>query len=202
MKIIVINGTIGVGKLTTAKKLADVTEYPVLHNHLIRDVLVDFFKQNSDAYTKLTWQMRLGIVNEMVSEGRSGLIWTALLSKLPKIRKFYDELEEIMHKTGGEVYYVRLTCELEEQKRRVVGEDRRTHKKIMNVEEFEERMKSIDIFTETPPDKTIEIDTTNLNPDEVAKKIISEFNLDEKNTELNNEKKSLDNPSENIFKLH
>lgn len=202
MKIIILNGTVGVGKLTTAKKLADATEYPILHNHLIRDVLVDFFEQNSDAYTKLTWQMRLGIVNEMVNERRHGLIWTALLSRLPKIRKFYDDLEEIIHKTGGEVYYVRLFCDLEEQKRRVVGEDRKLHKKIINVEEFEQRMKSIDLFIATPPDRTIEIDNTYLTPDEVVKKIITAFNLDEKNKELNNEKKLLDNVWENTFKPH
>lgn len=192
----------GVGKLTTAKKLSNVTEYPVLHNHLIRDVLVDFFKQNSDAYTKLTWQMRLGIVNEMVNDGRHGLIWTALLSPLPNIRKFYDELEEIMHKAGGEVYYVRLFCELEEQKRRVVSEDRRAHKKIVDVEEFEERMKSINIFTATPSDRTIEIDNTHLTPEEVVGKVVSIFSLDEKNKELNSEKEFSNQLIQNIFKLH
>lgn len=200
MKIIILNGTIGVGKLTTAKKMADVTEYPILHNHLTRDLAVNFFKPNSDAYTKLVWDIRLSIVNEMVNEGRSGLIWTAILSSSPGIRKYYDDLEGIIHKAGGEVYYVRLFCDLEEQKRRVVGEDRKLHKKIFNVDEFEQRMKSIDIFTATPADRTIEINTTNLNPDEVVRKIISEFNLDEKNTELSSEKKSLDNPSKNIFK--
>lgn len=202
MKLIILNGTIGVGKLTTAQKLADVTEYPILHNHLTRDLAVNFFKPNSDAYTRLVWDIRLSVVNELVGDGRPGLIWTALLSSSPVIRKFYDDLEEIIHKDGGEVYYVKLTCELEEQKRRVVSEGRKAHKKIFTVEEFEERMKSIDLFTATPPDRTIEIDSTHLTPDEVAKKIIATFNLDEKKRELNTEKKILDNPSRITFKPH
>lgn len=197
MKLVVLNGTMGVGKLTTAKKLADVTEYPILHNYLIRDVLVNFFEQNSDAYTKLTWQMRLGIVEEMISEGRSGLIWTALLSKSPRIRKLYDELEEMLHKVGGEVFYVNLTCELEEQKRRVVSDDRKEHKKILTTEEFEQRMKSVDIFNATPSDRTIEIDNTHLTPDEVAKKIVTTFNLDKINKELSNENQFPDEANEN-----
>lgn len=202
MKIIILNGTIGVGKLTTARKLADATEYPILHNHLTRDLAVNFFKANSDAYTRLVWDIRLSVVKELVNDGRPGLIWTALLSSSPAIRKFYDDVEEIIHKTGGEVYYVNLFCDWEEQKRRVVSEDRKEHKKIFNVSEFEQRMKDIDLFTATPPDRTIEIDNTNLSPDEVAKKIIATFNLDEKKGELNNEKKSIDNPSKNIFKPH
>ena len=67
---------------------------------------------------------------------------------------------------------------------------------------FEQRMKSIDIFTATPPDRTLEIDNTHLTLDEVVKKIIFAFNLDEKNIELNQEKKLLDNPGKDTFKLH
>src|ERR1039457_700316 len=109
MKLIVLNGTIGGGKLTTAKKLADMTEYPILHNHLTRDLAVNFFKPSSDAYTKLVWDVRFSIVNEMINERRSGLIWTTLSTSSPAIRKFYDELEGIVHQAGGEVYYVQLT---------------------------------------------------------------------------------------------
>ena len=189
MKLIILNGTIGVGKLTTAKKLADATEYPILHNHLTRDLAVNFFEPNSDAYTRLVWDIRLSVVNEMVSDRRPGLIWTALLSGSPVIRRFYDKLEGIIHEAGGEVYYINLTCELEEQKRRVVSEDRRAHKKIFTVEEFEQRMKDVEIFTATPYDRTIEIDNTRLTLDEVVKKIIATFDLDEKNRELNHEKR-------------
>jgi hypothetical protein len=202
MKIIILNGTIGVGKLTTAKKLSDMTEYPVLHNHLTRDLAVNFFKPNSEAYTKFVWDIRLSIVNEMIGEGRPGLVWTALLSGTPAIRKYYDDLEEIIHKAGGEVYYVNLNCELEEQRRRVVGEDRKEHGKIVSVEEFEQRMKSVDIFTATPPDRTMEIDSTHLKPEDVAKKIIMEFHLDEKKGELSNEKNTFVSPNKNIFKPH
>lgn len=202
MKLIVLNGTIGVGKLTTAKKLAEVTEYPVLHNHLTRDLAINFFKPNSDAYTRLVWDIRLSVVSELINDERPGLIWTALLSGSQVIRKYYDDLEEIIHKAGGEVYYVNLTCELEEQKRRVVSEDRKEHKKIFDVKEFEQRMQSIEIFTATPPDRTIEIDNTHLTPDEAVKKINDAFNLDEKDQELNRQNKPLDETNENNPKLH
>lgn len=200
MKLIVLNGTIGVGKLTTAKKLAEVTEYPILHNHLTRDLAVNFFKQSSEAYTRLVWDIRLSVVKELVNDGCSGLIWTSLTSGSPVIRKYYEELEGIVRRVGGEVYYVHLTCELGEQKKRVVGEDRKEHKKIVNVEEFEQRMKSIELFTATPPDRTIEIDSTHLTPEEVARQIIARFNLDEKNKEL---KKELSGPPDKpTFKIH
>lgn len=200
MKVIVLNGTIGVGKLTTAKKLSDVTEYPILHNHLTRDLAVNFFEPGSDAYTRLVWDIRLSVVNELVSDRRHGLIWTSLTSGSPIIRKYYEELEEIVRRAGGEVYYVHLACELNEQKKRVVGEDRKEHKKISTVEEFEQRMKSIELFTDTAPDRTIEIDSTNLLPEEVARKIVDRFNLDEKDKEL---KKELSDPTDKpTFKIH
>lgn len=200
MKIVVLNGTIGVGKLTTAKKLANVTEYPILHNHLTRDLAINFFKPNSEAYTRLVWDIRLSVVNELISDGRHGLIWTSLTSGSPVIRKYYEELERIVRKVGGEVYYVHLACELDEQKKRVVGEDRKEHKKIFTVEEFEQRMKTIELFTATPPERTIEIDNTKLSPEEVARQIILRFNLDEKNKEM---KKELTNPTDKpSFKTH
>lgn len=61
-------------------------------------------------------------------------------------------------------------------------------------------MKSVDLFTVTPPDRTIEIDNTHLSPEDVAKQIVTAFNLDEKNKELKNELPSLaDKPA---FKIH
>lgn len=200
MKLIVLNGTIGVGKLTTAKKLADITEYPILHNHLTRDLAVNFFRPNSDAYTRLVWGIRLSVVNELVNDGCRGLIWTSLTSGSPVIRKYYEELERIVRHVGGEVYYVHLACEFDEQKKRVVGEDRKEHKKISTVEEFEQRMKTVELFTATPPERTIDIDNTNLLPEEVARQIADRFNLDDKNKELNKELSGLtDKP---IFKIH
>ena len=199
MKLIILNGSMGVGKLTTANKLADVTGYPILHNHLTKDLATSFFKVNSEAYTRFLWTMRLSIVRELISEKCPGLIWTAVLQSEPAIRKYYSELEEIVHNTGGEIYYARLFCELEEQKKRVVSEERLKHKKITTVEELEKVMKNRELYTATPPERTIEIDNTHLTPDEVAKKIRATFNLDEKNKELGNEINPLDNSP---FKLH
>lgn len=189
----------GVGKLTTANKLADITGYPILHNHLTKDLASSFFKLNSEAYTRFLWTIRLSIVKELISEESLGLIWTAVLQNDPSIRQYYSELEEIVHNTGGEVYYARLFCDIEEQKKRVVSEERQKHKKITTVEELEKVMKSRELFTETPSERTIEIDNTHLTSDEVAKKIVSEFNLDEKIRELVGEKRSLDNSKKIYF---
>jgi adenylate kinase family enzyme len=200
MKIVILNGTIGVGKLTTAKKLADVTDYPILHNHLTRDLAINFFKPNSDAYTRLVWDIRLSVVNELINDGCHGLIWTSLTSGSPVIRKYYEELERVVRQTGGEVYYVHLSCELNEQKKRVVGDDRKEHKKIFTVEEFEQRMKTIELFTATPPERTIEIDNTKLLPEEVAMQIVTIFNLDEKSKEI--KKELTGSPDKPTFKIH
>ncbi len=79
-----------------------------------------------------------------------------------------------------------------------MSEERKEHKKLVTVGGLEKTMRNTDFSTTTPPDRTIVIDNTNLSPDEVTKKIIAEFRLDEKSKELKSEH---DTPS-NQIKLH
>ncbi len=50
MKLVIIYGAMAVGKLTTAKELAKDTKYPILHNHLTRDVALNFFEFNKEGW--------------------------------------------------------------------------------------------------------------------------------------------------------
>ena len=52
MKLILIYGPPGVGKLSVAKELKQLTGFPVLHNHLVADLIWSIFNAYGAAHTK------------------------------------------------------------------------------------------------------------------------------------------------------
>ncbi len=182
MKLIIIYGAIAVGKLTTANELSRITSYPILHNHMTIDVAVNFFAFDSTPFRRLIRKLRLDIVNELLTEGAQGLIWTTGLPNTPDNLNFYKNLEEIIQANGGTVCYVKLICDPSEQRNRVMNEERKNFKKSSTIADLTEAMSKLDFSTITPPDQTLTIDNTNISATEVAEMIASHFLLDKKVT--------------------
>ena len=67
MKLIFIYGPPAVGKLTVAKKLAQLTGYTVFHLHQTIDLVTQFFPQGTAAYSHVTRIIRLAIIERLYS---------------------------------------------------------------------------------------------------------------------------------------
>jgi adenylate kinase family enzyme len=163
MKLIIIYGAPAVGKLTTANELSKKTGYPILHNHMTLDLAINYFPFNSKPFSRLTRKIRLSIVKELLSQKTPGLIWTTGFPNTPDLKRFYSNLDNFMKKNGGTTYYIKLICAHEEQKKRVLGKERKRYNKLNTVSSLKKSMQALDFNTQTPKEKTIVIDNTHLS---------------------------------------
>ena len=175
MKLIVIYGATAVGKLTTAKELAKKTGYPILHNHLTIDLVENFFPFKSKPFSNLLRKIRLDIVSELLSQKVPGLIWTTGFPNTKDTHAFYMRLDSLMRKNGGAVNYVKLVCDPEEQKKRVLGKGREKYNKTNTLNKLAKEMNDLDFSTLTPVDQTLVIDNTHLSAQKVVLKIMKYF---------------------------
>ncbi len=171
MKLIIIYGAPAVGKLTTANALSKNTGYPVLHNHMTIDLVTSYFSFNSKPFFRLLRKIRLDIIKELLTQNAPGLIWTTGLPDTPDNRAFYKKLDSLIKKNDGIIYYIKLICDPEEQKRRVLNEERKKYKKLDNVMALKKIMQDFDFSTVTPKDQTLVINNTHLSLQNTVSKI-------------------------------
>lgn len=176
MKLILIYGETAVGKLTTAKELAQKTGYLVLHNHMTIDLVENFFIYNSKPFNNLIRKIRFNIVSELLKQDCPGLIWTTGFPNTKSSHAFYKKLSDLIKKNNGNIYYVKLVCDFEERKKRVSGKDRRKYNKDKVI--LDKKTKKLDISILTPIKNTLVINNTNLSAQNTALKIIKFFSLE------------------------
>lgn len=68
MKLIILYGPPGVGKLTVAKELAKLTGYKVFHNHLTIEPLAALFEWGSAPYNRLIHKFRSELLEAAARE--------------------------------------------------------------------------------------------------------------------------------------
>lgn len=178
MKLIIIYGATAVGKLTTAKELSRKTGYHILHNHMTIDLAENFFTFNSKPFRNLIRKIRLDIVNELLKQKVPGLIWTTGFPNTKDTHAFYKKLDNLMQKNGGAINYIKLVCDLKEQKKRVLSKERKKYNKSNTVDKLIKEMKDLDFSTLTPKNQTLVIDNTQLSVQKVVLKIIKFSSLE------------------------
>src|SRR5260221_8133710 len=76
MRVIILSGLPGVGKLTVAKGLARLRDYRVFHNHLIFDAVEALFPFGSPAFIELRERLWLELLARSVREGLGDVVFT------------------------------------------------------------------------------------------------------------------------------
>lgn len=178
MKLIIIYGPPASGKLTIAKALAQATDAPLFHNHLVADFAHSFFQFGTKEFIRLAKKLRmLGVA-------------TALDAKIPKLIMTFaygletgsgagDDavLKTIMQKVstrGGSVLFVQLVCKEGTLLKRVGRADRKKFHKLtsrsvlknilLDVKKTQEAIAFV---------QSITIDTDQLSPEQAVQKILS-----------------------------
>ena len=164
----------GVGKLTVARELSNLTGYKVFHNHLTVDLATSLFGFGSIPFINLREKIWLETFSEAIKADFEGLIFTfAPESTVPN--RFPEKVRDLLEANGGQVTFVELNCEPEELERRLIDSSRSKFGKLNSLELFRE-LKEKGVF-ETPkisPD--ILVETTNLSPLETANIIAEKLN--------------------------
>lgn len=177
MKLIIIHGPPGVGKLTVANALSIRTYFKVFHNHLTIDCTEPVFEFGTEEFWRINVKLRCEIIAEAARQGID-VIHTFVYAKGPD-DEYFRELIASAEGNGGEVHLVLLHCSDDERKVRIVDESRVRLRKLTDPDSVDLSQERNDLLSPLPGRETLIIDNTNLTPDEVADRIVKEFGLKE-----------------------
>ncbi|MGB1251112.1 MAG: AAA family ATPase [Candidatus Promineifilaceae bacterium] len=173
MKLIVIHGAEATGKLTVAKQLSAKTDFCIFHNHISVDFVRTLFDFGEEHFSPMIWDAR-SIVFEYAAKAQlDGLIFTWAFS-YPDFLPHLERIQAIVSRFQRELCLVYLSCTHEERLRRITAEERKLAGKIHTVEELNRQATKKNYH---PVPNSLEIDNTNLSPQQVADLIIQHFTL-------------------------
>ncbi len=176
MRLVFIYGLPATGKLTVARELSRLIDYPLFHNHLAVDLLLSIFEFGSDPFIELREEIWLSVFDRACRSQFKGLIFT--FNPERSVRSdFIRRTVEIVSKWGGQVDFVELVCPMEELKRRIASPSRLQYRKLSSLSLFEELTASGEFDTPHMPQPVITVDTSLRSPEEAAAEIGTALHL-------------------------
>src|SRR5579859_7754515 len=174
MRLVVLYGPPGVGKLTIGTELSELTGFRLFHNHLTVNLVTSVFTPGSEAWKRLAARIRRDVFAEATREGVDLVLTraprTADQAEVDRVRTMIEPIQL----AGGTVLFVQLACEREELLVRVQTDARRAHDKLTDPDIL---VDLFDLDATLPFDPHLRIDTTQLSPTEAAARIASHFGL-------------------------
>ena len=176
MKLVIIYGAPGVGKLTTAKALAALTGFKLFDNHLSFDFVKALFDFPTPPFLRLLETVRLAAFEAAAREKLPGIVFTFVYAA-PDDDGFVQRMIQTVERNAGHVAFVHLTCETGVHEGRVVAADRRNTGKITTVDSLRKMLTRSNLTGTIPWREGLEIDNSALRADEVARRIVEHFSL-------------------------
>lgn len=175
MNLVFIYGPPGVGKLSVAREVARVTAYKLFDNHVSIACAESVFDFGTKPFGKVVDTIRMTVFEEAARADIS-LVFTFVYAN-PEDTPFVGRVFELVESHGGRVLLVRLFCERAELERRLPHPERARVGKLASLDTLREVTSRYDIFSPVPERVSLEIDNTDLAPDEVARLIIDNYHL-------------------------
>lgn len=174
MILIFIYGPPAVGKLTIAEHLSDLTNIPLFHNHLSRDIVHDIYPDSLNTHYRLVDQIRTKVFSYCAKQGTS-LIFTFVYEGQGD-DSVVESYVKSVESNGGKVKFVELTARREDLLKRVNNESRKQFRKLSDPKILHELTEAMDVFS-IPFVDAKKINTSNHNPEESARIIAQELEL-------------------------
>ena len=179
MKLVFIYGPPGVGKLTTAKALAELTGFRLFHNHLSFDLVKAVFDLPTPPFHRLSETIRLATFEAAAREKMRGLLFTFVYAA-GEDDAFVGRVVQVMETHGGQVLFVRLHCDRTTHEGRVTSKERKRLGKIADAENLRGALKRWNLEATIPFGETLQIDNSNDEPAAAARQIAERFALIER----------------------
>jgi hypothetical protein len=175
--LVLIFGPAAVGKMTVGQELKKLTGCRLLHNHMVIDLVTEFFEFDTEPFHRLAWPFMQQIVDTCADE-RVGLI----LTNGPYfMRDHHGEWAAPYRAAGLPVFYVELTAPLEIRLARNETPNRRRHKNVAWA--TPDRLRELEAGNVEVGRDWVDqahhvlIDNTDLSPDAAARVITDRFGL-------------------------
>ena len=185
MHLVMLFGPPAVGKMTVGRELSRLTSYPLFHNHMSIEPVLDIFAFGSPSFNRLTRQLRRGVIEEAVATDLPGLIFTYVWDlDDPGDRAYVDELTEPVRDAGGRLDSVELFAGLETRLAREGTPLRLEHKRSKrDLDAARQRLLDAEAHrTSTDgdfcyPDQHFRLDNSHLDPIAAAVRIARHLEL-------------------------
>ncbi len=176
MKIIILHGAPGAGKLTIAKSISEHNNFKILHNHLTVDLALSVYTDfGEDDFSDFVHELRMKVLNKALQRNVEGLILTICYNESID-RKYIDDILNLMKNQNGEIIPVFLNPSLEVLTKRVTSKDRENTFKITDPSILIKMMEEYGVDP-IPHSSTLTIDTSNMPVKEVREEIFHCFSL-------------------------
>ena len=176
MKLIFLHGMPGVGKLTVASELANLTGARLFHNHLTVDLVLSLFEFGSQPFVELRERIWLDTIAQACEAQLETVIFTFAFEKTVR-EEFVPNVVKLVESQGGEVVFVNLHCDCAELERRLTNPARQKFGKLTSLELFRQLNSNGSFDAPRNIPNRLTVDTTSVPPDEAAKKIATALNL-------------------------
>ena len=159
-----------------ARELAELTGFPLFHNHLVVDILLAVFEFGSLPFVELRESIWLRVFERACEEGLSGLIFTFNPERTVR-PDFVGAVKTLVENSGGSLLFVQLTCPEAELERRVENESRAEFAKLRSLSQYRQLRDEGAFAFPQLPDSGLTIDTSETDRVESATCIVSHFGL-------------------------
>ncbi len=185
MKLIIIFGPHAVGKMTVGQSLSQKTGIPLFHNHVSIELSTELLGSFNEKQMALSNALREVVFDHVAKAHQQGLIFTFMWALDEKADEQYlHRLEKRFIDEGGEVYYIELEADKEVRFARNQTENRLRHKATKRnldvsnhlFKTLEEKHRLNSHTGEITKKNYVKINNTDLEPDQVADRIINHFN--------------------------
>lgn len=177
MKLVILYGPPGVGKLTVGKELAKLTGYKLFHNHLTLDMVGAVFNRPGRTNLALVDRYRKEMVGIAARSGIEGMIFTYAYAPVSADDRFLKGLAGVVKKRRGQVYFVQLVCDIRELGKRLKSKERKSSGKITDMKTLLESMGRDALFATAKFSDSMKIDNSRRSPGEVARMIRSYYRI-------------------------
>jgi hypothetical protein len=174
MRLLFIYGPVASGKLTIARLVAEQAGLSLFHNHLIVDAVAAVFPFGSQEFIRLRERFWIETISTATEVGQS-LIFT--FAPEPTVADdFPGRVSRLVEANGGEVIFVALDVEPEEQERRLVNPARMAFGKLRSPEILQGLRSSMAACMQTMPQPAMRVDTGATTPEQAADAILRLMN--------------------------
>jgi len=174
MNLVFLYGPPATGKLTIAKELSRLLDFPVFHNHLTRDLVQGLYPGKVSDHYELVDTLREDVIRYCAQHGTS-IIFTFVYDGTAddsSVARIVRPVQE----NGGNVCFVELSAPRDVILERVTNESRKHHRKIVDREKLATLLQE-KTYTSVPYNSVLKIDTAELAPNESAELIARHFGL-------------------------
>lgn len=131
MNLIILFGPPASGKLTVGRLLSRRTGYPLLHNHLMVDLVTKFFPFGTKPFSLLNRQIRTSIIHAAVENQLPGLILTYVWAlNLVSDTSYLRTMARYVNGRRGKTYFIELRCSEKTLHGRLKNKSRQSYGKI------------------------------------------------------------------------